>query len=76
MKVFSNLWSFIKKRFVWGAAGFVVGEGILNCVIAISAAVFAFTNGFFILGVACTALGFSQLVLPVYLSKKAIFTSV
>jgi len=72
MKIFIRVWSFIKKRFVFGAAGFVIGEGVLNSVIAFSAAVFAFSNGFIFLGAGCVLLGFSQLFLPLYLSGKAL----
>lgn len=71
-KIIIQIWSFVKRRFVFGAAGFMVAEGILNFTIAASGAIVAFGNGFVLLGIGCIALGVVQFGVPVYLSKRAI----
>lgn len=72
-KIIVKIWCFIRKRFVFGAAGFVVGEGVINFAITISAAVIAFTNGFILIGIGCVVLGTAQLAMPLYLANKAVF---
>lgn len=70
-KLLLKTWSWLKSRFVFGAAGVTIAEGTLHSAVLVTSAWYAASTGLVWIALGLGALAMIEFVAPLYLAWKA-----